>query len=815
MADQSHSKPQVETSIVKIPILQITENLALSRRQLIIISVALTIFTFTLLSAVKVFTDYAHYAAIVDARLTERSFQQPAGIYAAPRRVIVGQHLTPEEFVERLQRASYLSGTETSEFAAGNFSLTEGEVKVRTNAFARTDNLPATVLVRFNKTSVVAIEDAETGKKLTTIALPAELLTADLNTKEQTRRATSFEEIPAVLVQALCAAEDRRFFTHFGIDVKAITRAALRNLRAGGVRQGGSTLTQQLIKNQFLTAQRTWQRKYTEALMAIVLEKRLTKKQIFALYSDQVYLGHSGLTGIYGFKQGARIFLGKEMKDLTVADAAFLTGLIKAPNRYAPHVRPAEAQARRNEVIDALLAAGEITAEQAAVSKQEQLALLPPPKLDGAAAPHFVDYVKRELGKQQFNPEFEARLRYETTLDLDLQQAAHQAVNTHLARLTKLVAKRKTAAPPEVALVALDAKSGEILALVGGRDYATSQLNRVTDARRQPGSVFKPIVYTAALLQGISPATTYLNAPHPIEFGYKAVYRPQNFGRSYSHQPVMLRESLVRSLNVVTVDAAMQVGLSNVAALAERMGLPRPQAYPSLALGAFEATPLEVARAYTVFANNGLRADPHGIRAVRLGTEIISSSNAVRAMVCSASTAYLVTDALADVVNRGTAACIRRLGYRGPVAGKTGTSRDAWFVGYTPKLVVAVWVGYDDNTDIKLTGGDAAAPIWAEFIKRALAVRPDLADKQFTRPAGLEVVEIDPTTGMLANEYCPQRQRLLVTTYLTPYACAEHHEPVFDEMEEVQVLPAVYEPQVIMPAHPLQRLPAGQTEPRD
>ncbi len=312
-----------------------------------------------------------------------------------------------------------------------------------------------------------------------------------------------------------------------------------------------------------------------------------------------------------------------------------------------------------------MLATGSISAEQAAASKNADLALLPPRQLEGAA-PYFVDYVKREVGLLENEEDTASRLRVETTLDLDLQQAAELAVNKHLVRINKLVERRKQSETPEVGLVTLDANSGEILAMIGGSNYATSQLNRVTDARRQPGSVFKPIVYAAALAQGLSPASTFINEPQSIEFGYRAVYRPKNFRRSYSHQPVTLRESLVRSVNVVAVEAAMQTGLGNIAALAERMGMPRPQAYPSMALGAFEATPLEIARAYTVFANSGMRVDPHALRSVKLGGQVVRSSDPVKSMVCSTSAAYLVTDALSDVVNRGTAGIIRKWGYRGP-----------------------------------------------------------------------------------------------------------------------------------------------------
>jgi penicillin-binding protein 1B len=454
--------------------------------------------------------------------------------------------------------------------------------------------------------------------------------------------------------------------------------------------------------------------------------------------------------------------------------------MVKAPNRYLPQGRPGELRARRKVVLAAMVEAGFINRQIAAASEAEELALLPPQQPDGSAAPHFLDYVQREIGKLELGTTDWSTWRVETTLDLDLQQAANQVVAQHLERLDKLTARRRQALPgrPEAALVALDPQTGAILALVGGRDYRASQLNRVSDARRQPGSTFKPFVYAAALSQGISPATTFLNAPHEIVYGYQAVYRPQNYGRSYSNQPVTLREALVRSLNVVTVEAAMQTGLGNVAELAARTGLPKPETYPSLALGAFEVTPLELARAYSTFANQGVRVDPLAVRAVKQNGFTLLDNEPSKAFVLNRAQAYLVTDALADVVNRGTAARVRGMGYRGPAAGKTGTSRDAWFVGYTPKLLVVVWIGFDDHRDLKLTGGEAAVPLWTDFVKRAHELRPDLAAPQFPRPPGLEMIEIDPETGALANEYCPHRQRMLVTSYLTPDLCQAHQAPV-------------------------------------
>lgn len=771
--------------------LRATFEVLREHRRSISIGAGIVISLIFIATVAELFIKYSYYAAMVDARLADQSLQHPAGIYAAPRRVSIGQRITSEELDENLLHAGYLSSEEAGGFAAGSFtwqshSSTKSAAKrvaIRTNEFARRDDLPASVQISFDKDAITRIEDTATHRSLQSLSLPAEMLTAEINAKQQIRQATSFDELPPVLIKALTAVEDRQFFAHRGINLLAMARALVKNLLDQRIREGGSTITQQLVKNQFLTSERTWQRKFAEIMMAIALERRLSKAQIFALYCDRIYLGHSGLPSIYGFKQAARVFFGKDLGDLSLSEAAFLSGLVQAPNRYSPHEHPDEALARRNVALNAMVDAGTITTAEAAAAKSEKLAVLPPQKLDDTAAPYFVDYLKRELDRYQIRAEDQAHLRIETTLDLDLQAAANQAVRENLARLNKLV-KNTQASRPEAALVALDPHTGEILAMVGGSDYATSQLNRATDAMRQPGSVFKPIVYAAAMSHGIPPTTTFMNAPQEFEFGYHAVYRPENFGHAYSNQSVMLREGIVRSLNVVAVEAAMQVGLGNIAEMAERIGLPRPQPYPSMALGAFEATPLEVARAYTTFANNGTRVDPLAIRAISANGENLVTGEASKAGVLASSTAYLVTDALMDVVNRGTASRIRSLGYLGPAAGKTGTSRDAWFVGYTPNLLVVVWVGHDDNSDLKLTGGEAAVPIWTDFVKRALQVRPDLAAKQFAQPGGLEVMEIDPDTGMMANEFCPHRQRVLMSSYLMPYPCTQHQAPAIVNGDE-------------------------------
>ena len=735
------------------------------------------------MAAFEFYATYNHYEAIVTTRLSKQSLQRPAGIYAAPRRVSIGQSITRDELKKRLLRAGYLESDQVAAFAAGSFVVPDNAVEIRTNDFARTDVLPASVRVTFSsKTNdhelIAGIKDNVAGHSLKTIQLPPELITADINTKTQTRSYADFDDFPAILVKAVTAIEDRQFFNHSGVDLGAICRAFVKNSWSGEIRQGGSTITQQLIKTHFLTPKRTYERKFAEAMMAIAIEHHLSKQQIFVLYGNRVYLGQSGITTVYGFKQASRVFFGKETSEVSLAEAALLAGIVQAPNRYSPYLHPEAAIARRNAVLDAMVETNNISADEAATAKSEQLALQPPARLDESAAPHFIDYIKRELAAHRVDESDEPHLRIETTLDPDLQQAANQAVKAHLAKLDKFFASRVRDARPDAALIAIDPHTGEILAMVGGRDYTTSQFNRVIDAHRQPGSVFKPIVYAAALAQGMSPTTTFDDKAQDFELSSKAVYHPENFGHSYSNRPVMLREGIVRSLNVVAVNAALQVGLSNVANMAERAGLPRPYPYPSMALGAFEATPLQIAQAYSAFANNGLGVVPFAVKAIRSEDAVITENVAEKRGVLTSSTAYIITDTLAEAVNRGTASRIRQLGYRGPAAGKTGSSHDAWFAGYTPNLLVVVWVGFDDYRNLELTGGEAAIPIWTDFINHALALRPDLYAAKFKQPDGMESVEIDPDTGTVANEFCPHHVRVLLPNYMMPGECFTHHAPV-------------------------------------
>lgn len=722
-------------------------------RRRVLTVIAAVLISITAIGAFKLHGVYADYAAVVDRRLDRQAQRHRPGVYAAPRRVSVGQQISQDELRERLLRAGYRQGQgldPVDQFSSGVFVIEGDTARLRTNESDRSAGAPETVKIKFNRRNgaqIVKIEDAATGKGLDSIALPPESLTAESGGATLPMGGgiqANFEDFPPSLVNALIAIEDRSFFSHRGVDVKAVFRALWENWRHGEIREGGSTITQQLVKTNFLTPERTYQRKFAEAMMAVAIERRMGKEEIFMLYANRVYLGQSGITAIYGFKQAARVYFGKELHELSLAESALLAGLAQAPNRYSPYLRPDAALARRDTVLDAMAEINLVSPEEAEAAKSEKLTLIPAGKFDELSAQYFVDYLRRELAGRNIGESEASNLEIRTTLDPDLQQAANIAVKNYLAKLDRVFsrrAKRTGGGLPEAALIAIDPHTGEILAMVGGRDYASSQLNRVTDARRQPGSVFKPIVYAAALANGVSPESVFFDAPHEIIFGNQ-IYRPQNYGGRFSNQSVTLREGVVRSLNVVAVEAAIQIGLSRVADIAEKMGLPRPEPYPSMALGAFEATPFDIARAYSTFANGGVSVAPFGIKSITQDgvTEEIRTAET---SVIQPSAAYVVTETLAEVVDRGTATSVRSMGYRGPAAGKTGSSHDAWFAGYTPNLLAVVWVGFDDYHNLGMVGGAAAAPIWTDFIKRALALRPDLRAEKFTPPAGAEKIELD------------------------------------------------------------------------
>src|SRR5947207_1254842 len=710
----------------------------------------------------------------IDNLLKGEVFTRSAGIYAAPKQLRVGQALTPEHLVELLKHAGYVEKTQQADQARGRYSLAEGNIDVEPseNITVEGQRQFQSVRVQFarNGKAISSLTELDNNAHLDKAWLEPELISSVTGRERAKRKVIGFNDLPPHLVKAITVTEDRAFFEHYGVNVRGILRALVRRYDSDPnspiARQGGSSITQQLVKNLLTSPERTLRRKVAEAYMSIILETRLSKEQIFALYANQVYLGQQSGFSINGFGEAADAYFNKDVTNLTLPESAFLAGLIRSPNRYNPYHDINTATARRNQVLDNMAETGAISGDEANQAKQTALQVAATKgRIDVSDAPYFSDYVQNQLGDIIAGPGTAEHLRIYTTVDLDLQRAAYAAVSRQLAALDKIEAKRFEPGTLQAALVAMNAKTGEIVAMVGGRDYSKSQLNRASDAFRQPGSVFKPFVYATALNTAydpiprvITPATTYMDEPKTFTYDNQE-YSPGNFGDTYSHKPVTLRDGLVHSLNVVTVDVAMEVTMGRVMSLAAKAGLPKPpRAYPAMALGTSEATPLQVASAYTAFANLGTRSTAVPINRITTGEGVtIAAPVTQKNEVLKPEVAYVMNSFMKDVVNRGTGAPVRARGLKANVAGKTGTSRDGWFAGFTPNLVCVVWVGFDDGSQLGLTGANSALPIWSDFMSVALAEHPEWQG-DWQMPEGIKQLEINPNTGELATEFDTEKR---------------------------------------------------------
>ena len=719
----------------------------------------LTLFAVTLvliLAAGSLIKSYQFYAHIVDDRLEHGYLTSRPGLYASPRVLSVGQTISRERLLTILRRAGYVESA-TSDVWNGSFTSAGSGVQIRPSRSGNAIGRVIKISFDDEKINEIFADDVS----IQSFTLAPEVLSNDLSSKPGKRETLDFREIPTDLVHAILSIEDRRFFDHSGVDVTGLVRAVLRNADEERLGQGGSTITQQLVKNTYLSPEKTFKRKYAEAMLSLALERRLSKEDIFALYCNEIYLGQRGATTIRGVRSAAQNLFGVELKDLSLVQAATIAGMIQGPARYSPMHHTDAARERRNIVLSSMQRNGWISSAQMTRAAAAPVEVAPLKASDDSLAPYFIDYVNR-VAESEFNSNGASQRIY-TTIDLELQQIAETAIKNQLSALEKA----RPGKQPQAALVALDPTTGNVLAMVGGRSYAESQLNRVTDARRQPGSTFKPFVYAAALEDGISPVQTFLDAPREFVYDRNKIYKPANYGGGYSMGDVTMRTGLIKSLNVVTVDIALRTGLARIANLAQRFGLPRPERYPALALGTEEVTPLQLAAAYAAFVNEGRKVEPRVIDGVDEPPATHQRLNDEQ--VIKPTTAYMITNMLSAVIDRGTARKARGVVRGTAIAGKTGTSRDGWFVGYSPHLVCAVWIGFDDNKELDLTGAEAALPVWSEFMKEAIAFRPDLGGERFECPEGIEFVEIDSQTGLIATVTCPLRELIAVTDRTAPH----------------------------------------------
>lgn len=599
-------------------------------------------------------------------------------------------------------------------------------------------------------------------------------------------------EVPRHLKLAVLSVEDWRFYAHWGLDVQGLARASLANLRRGAGVQGASTLSQQLARNVFseeVTREHTLSRKIREAIVALRIERKYTKDEIFRMYMNQIYFGE----GAHGVEAAARTYFGKSARDLDRIEAATLAGLPKNPNNYSPLDHPERARARRNVVLRTMREHRILTRAQF-----DSLTALPLVTRPGGDAPPAAAYFTEEVRKyleSTYGAErlYGDELRVYTTLDVDLQRSAESALESRYSEVEANLnlphprrnyldgRERLGDAPPRYlqgAVVALDPHTGRILAMVGGRSFQDSRFNRAVQAKRQPGSCFKPFVYLAGLLKGVGPSEVFLDTPLVVEMGpNREPWTPQNYSQTFSG-PVSLRLSLSKSLNIPTIKLMQQVGTAPVIQIAHRMGIAsRLEAVPSLALGTSEVTLLELVSAYGVLANGGVASLPYSIERIedRRG-RLLERATPHHEEIIDPQTAYVLTSMLQSVLDSGTGHNARDLyGITAPAAGKTGTTDDlgdGWFVGYTPDLVVGVWGGFDERRPIGLAGSYIAMPPWCDIMRAYLATHPP---RPFPRPGGIDTRTVCIDSGKLATPQCPRTQPEIFTDRCVPTRPCDLH----------------------------------------
>lgn len=698
---------------------------------------------------------YNYYANLIEEKLYKGPYSNTSKLFAAPQVISVGDEADPDDLVESLHRAGYSSSRSNR---MGWYRRSEKQLEV----FPGPDSYfqQEAHVVRFEGARVAQIVSLRDNTERTQMWLEPELITNLFDRNREKRRIVKFQDIPQIVKNAVLSAEDKRFFQHAGFDPIRIIKSAYVDLKAGKNVQGASTMSMQLARELWLTKERNWRRKIPEVLITIHLERKLSKEEIFEHYANQIYLGRVGSFNIHGFGEGAQAYFGKDLRQLTLPEAALLAGLIQGPTVFNPYRSQDRARTRRNLILSMMRDNGYINDQQYREACDAPLRITQGAS-ESVDAPYFVDLINEQLQSNFQDHDFQANsYRVYTTLDLNLQRAATEAMRVGLKEVDAIMERRKRTPAkgwPQVqaALVAIDPRTGELKALVGGRDYGQSQLNRAL-AKRQPGSAFKPFVYAAALstaadggANAITPLTTVTDEPTTFYFDNQS-YEPNNFKGEF-YGTVTLRQALSKSLNIPTVKFAEQVGYARVADLARKAGL-QVRATPALALGAYEVRPVDIAAAYTVFANRGQFIEANWIKTIRdqEGASIFNSKPN-RREVLDQRVAYMMTQLMGEVLRSGTGAGVRARGFGLPAAGKTGTSHDGWFAGFTSELICVVWVGYDDNRQLDLEGSKSALPIWTEFMKRAHRFRPYRRASEFPAPDGVVSVEIDPSSGKLAS----------------------------------------------------------------
>lgn len=738
-----------------------------------------------LLAAALVAVPYWKISKRVDEQLARGPFAGTYSFYAAPEVISPGDPMKSDQLVASLKRCGYKESNNQAE--PGSYQVTGSGLLVYPS---RNASYSAPLRIDLSKDAVTRIADASGKTSLSQFDLGPQLITNISDEGREKRTMIQFSDLPPVLVKAITSAEDKRFFQHAGFDPFRIAKAVYVDLKEKRKDQGASTITMQLARNLWLDRDKHWKRKAAELLITIHLEHRLSKEKIFEYYCNQVYLGGRGTFSINGFGEAAHAFFNKDVRKLNEPEAAMLAGLIQRPSYFNPSRYPERALDRRNIVLRLMHDNKFLSDEGYADATAAPLGLALG-KVEFSEAQYYLDLASEEVQRRLENHEAHGSANVVTSLDLRLQRAAETALRDGMLKVDLELKRRqrgKKRAGPELkaqaAIIVLDPRTGEIKALSGGRDYSTSQLNRAL-AKRPPGSVFKPFVYAAALNTGVenapkvfTPSSTVLDAPTTFQYENQT-YAPDNFEHHF-HGQVTFRQALAKSMNVAAVRVGQMVGYDAVVSLAKRAGMNENiQPTPSVALGAYAVTPLEVAGAYTIFANHGVHERPTFISSMsdRDGGSLYRHESETR-RVLDPRVAFLMVDMLQEVMRSGTAAGVRSLGFKLPAAGKTGTSHDGWFAGFTSELLCIVWVGFDDYHELNLEGAHSALPIWAQFMKEAALIKTYRDVKPFVPPAGVVRATVDPVTGMLAADYCPWKDTEYFIDGTQPsQSCTRHEEP--------------------------------------
>ncbi len=743
-----------------------------------------------LASAIFLWLAYSKYAKLADQKLSEGPFPTSSVLYAAPQPVALGDPGTPLRFAARLRESGYVEDSHNNR--NGWYHLRPDAIEVFPGPDSYTGSESG--VIRFENGEISKIISLTDNSERTEYTLEPELLSSLFDKNREKRRLVKYDDIPPLLVHAVIAIEDKRFFQHSGFDPIRIVKAFLVDVKERRNAQGASTITQQLARNLWLDNGKRWSRKFAELMITLHLERKLTKQKIFEYYANQVDLGRRGTFAIRGFGEASQAYFGKDIRALSLDEAATLAGIVQQPSWRNPVRWPDRARSRRNVVLKAMLDNGYVT------KSQFEAAIEPPvvtTKQGGQStdAPYFVDMVNNQLMDQFQDHDFSGTgARVYTTLDPDLQRDAAEAIAIGMHEVDGYIARQRKQNPavhdPQVALICIDPHTGEVKALIGGRNYGGSQLNHAL-SKRPSGSVFKPFVYAAALNTGLydnpenkmTASSTFEDEPRTFSFS-GTDYAPTDFHKDAWLGTVTMRTALAKSLNVPAVAVAEAAGYNTVANLAHQAGLADIRATPAEALGAYDVTPMDMAGAYSLFANRGTMVKPRLVlRVMDKGGEEVWNSKTETKQVLDPRVTFIMVNLLQEVLRTGTGANVRGRGFTLPAAGKTGTSHDAWFAGFTSKLLCIVWVGQDDYQDLKIEGAHAALPIWAEFMKRAHKHRAYRAVAEFDMPDGVVSSQIDPLSGELGTPSCPklQAEYYLVGTQPVQF-CHLHDGGIASEM---------------------------------